>query len=103
MAMKIDGQNPADGLTQAQQALQSQQTRAVKRYGDVGESGPGAAAGDRVELSSLADKISARLDVDGAANSARTDRLAALVKSGKYNVDSKAISKSLVSEMLADQ
>ena len=100
MALRIDDRSLAAGLAQSRQL---QQSHAVKRYGELGASVPGAATGDRVDLSSLADRISAHFDNDEASSAARVDRLSALVRSGEYSVDSLAIAKGLVGETLLTQ
>lgn len=59
-----------------------------------------ALTGDDVQLSDLGSRIQALGQVDSPERAAKVARIAAAVKSGSYQVDTKQVSKSLVDDAL---
>jgi anti-sigma28 factor (negative regulator of flagellin synthesis) len=100
VTLRIDDPRTTAGLAPSHQL---QESAAVRRYGDFSAGFANSEASDRVELSSLADRISAAFELQGSANEARIGRLRALFQSGEYRVDAEAIGRSLITETVADR
>jgi hypothetical protein len=60
----------------------------------------GAAGEDRIEISSLTERINDSLSAQSALGAERVRQLAALVQSGRYVPDARRISQALVSRAL---
>jgi flagellar biosynthesis anti-sigma factor FlgM len=61
----------------------------------------GASATDSVELSSFADRLSQTMQAASASRAQRITELTAAVRSGSYQVDSQALSHSMVSQAIS--
>ncbi len=73
----------------------------VQPAGSTGAGRVKGAAGDQVELSGFAGKISASLKADASSHADRVRSIAEAVRSGSYKVDSMAVSKALVSQAIS--
>jgi anti-sigma28 factor (negative regulator of flagellin synthesis) len=85
----------------SQRSAESQ--RIEKLYGDRTERAArshDSVDTDRVQLSSLSHHISAQA-VDSPERASRIERLSQLVQSGRYHVDSRAVSRALVDELIS--
>jgi flagellar biosynthesis anti-sigma factor FlgM len=69
--------------------------------GTDGKAKTGGASGDRVEISSLTGQLSQALGAPDTSRAAYVSRITEAVRSGKYQVDSAAISRNLVDEALS--
>jgi len=66
-----------------------------------GKSKAAGASGDRVVISDLTGNLAAALAAPDGPRAAYVNRIAETVRSGNYQIDSKAISRSLVDEALS--
>lgn len=74
---------------------ESQAAGSVGRGGRSNAAAAGAGAGDQVQLSDLASTVRA-LSSDSPERTARLERLAMEVQSGRYEVNAQALSASIV-------
>lgn len=95
--MRVDDRNLA-GLGTAP----SGQTAETQRTGSAGRAGAGQAGNDtdRVELSSLAGRLSYFLEAGAQARASRVSQLAEDFQAGRYQVDSAAVSRTMVDDAL---
>ncbi|MCL5746472.1 MAG: flagellar biosynthesis anti-sigma factor FlgM [Acidobacteria bacterium] len=95
--MRVDDRNLA-GLG----AARSGQAAETQRTGSDGRAGAGRAGNDadRVELSSLAGRLSYFLEAGAQARASRVSQLAADVQGGRYRVDSAAVSRAMLDDAL---
>ncbi|MGA3040328.1 MAG: flagellar biosynthesis anti-sigma factor FlgM [Bryobacteraceae bacterium] len=63
---------------------------------------PGSRAEDSVDISSLSQSVAAASTTQGAQQAGRLSHLAALYRSGQYNIDSAEVSRAMVSQALGD-
>ena len=98
--MRVDDRNALDGgIQQPGRSLESQRVDVVSLSRATG---PNASASvDRLQLSSLTDRISQTMDSMTVAESRRAEQLHAAFQSGRYTVDSETLSKALVNEMMS--
>jgi anti-sigma28 factor (negative regulator of flagellin synthesis) len=97
--MSIRIQN--DGLAGAA-ASETSRTQDTAQIGN-GTGRPGSrfdASGDRVEISSLSGQIADASTSSQVAQANRVSKLAAMYQSGRYQVDSMAVSRAIVSQAL---
>lgn len=97
--MSIRIQN--DGLAGAA-ASETSRTQDTVQIGN-GAGRPGSrfdASSDRVEISSLSGQIADASNSSQAAQANRVSKLAAMYQSGRYQVDSVAVSRALVSQAI---
>jgi anti-sigma28 factor (negative regulator of flagellin synthesis) len=83
------------------EAGKTQESQKTDRTSSGRTDGSGGAGGDRVELSGALGRISQALASFGASRSARVQELSAQYRSGNYQADSAATSRSMISEALA--
>ena len=83
------------------EAGKTQESQKADRTSSGRADGSAAAGGDRVELSGALGRLSQALAAFGAGRSANVQELAAQYRSGNYQPDSAATSRSMVSEALA--
>ena len=97
--MSIRIQN--DGMT-GTAASEASRTLDVVQIGSGGSrsSSRTGASTDRVEISSLSGQIADASSASAAAQANRVSQLAALYASGRYQVDSSALSRAMVSQSL---
>lgn len=91
-----------DGLAEssaAQSSRTSQTTQAARAA--QSSSGLSSTGADRVEISSLAEKVAAADGAQAIQHSQHVGRLTALYASGRYQVDSRQVSRALVSQSLS--
>jgi len=80
----------------------AQDTQKAGQAGNSPAGGAGTAAtGDHVEFSSTLGRISQALAADGSGRASQVQALAAQYQSGRYQPDSLAISRGMISEALA--
>lgn len=94
--MRIQDGNPA--RTQASQTEKASDSQEIARRHSDGLLSTGLGGGDRVDLSTLADRLSGALD--SAEGIARTERLAKEYQAGRYTIDSRELSRTLIAEAL---
>jgi anti-sigma28 factor (negative regulator of flagellin synthesis) len=89
--------------TQAAESGRTSNTPAIERAGDSrnSESRPAAAAADRVELSGLTGGLGRALQAAASERTARVEKLSRQYALGNYDVDSKALSRAMASQMRA--
>ena len=100
--MRIDDPNakglPPGGTIQG--PTQSNQTsRAARSNPYAGQQETSGVAGDQIELSSLAGKLS-ELQTDSPERAKRLEKLALEVQSGRYQVDSAELSRRIVDDAI---
>jgi len=100
--MRIIDSNHLENTTSAQTG-RSGDTSSVTSAGKNGSSAAGKTGGsaDRVELSGFSGRVSQTLQTDASSRAQRVAQLSALVRSGKYQVDSKAVSKAIVDQAIS--
>jgi anti-sigma28 factor (negative regulator of flagellin synthesis) len=98
MSLRIQG-DPAAGLSSTEAGGVSQ-TASLVAGSAKGRTTSGSAGGDQVEVSSVAEAISARNSAVNLSHAGRVAQLGALYASGKYTVDSAQVSHALVDNAL---
>jgi anti-sigma28 factor (negative regulator of flagellin synthesis) len=78
----------------------SDKTRPASRVEREGQAGAAGAGKDRVELSTLADRVWRALGVFSADHAARVERISQDYRAGTYVVDAAAVSRALVADAL---
>jgi hypothetical protein len=97
MRIQTDGLAGAAGL----ETSRAQETNGVAQSGKQRGAGASGSPLDSVQISGLSERIAeASADLD-AQSDQRVNALAALYASGKYEVDSKSLSRSMVSQSLS--
>jgi anti-sigma28 factor (negative regulator of flagellin synthesis) len=96
--MRIYEQN-LTGAAGAEAGRTHETQRADHAGGDSRTSAAGH-SGDRVEFSQTLDRLSRALAHEGGSRAAKVQALAARYQSGNYQPDSRAVSRSMVSEAL---
>ena len=107
--MKIPDRNTAGvppgpdktGGAQSHRTEQSQKSKAVHQKTSAGQAAQTQAehSPDRVQISDLARALRAE-DVNSPERTEKLNRLAAEISSDRYKVDSQALSKSMVDDMI---
>lgn len=94
--MKID-QRPPDPAG-ASQLGKAQETPGVTPGGGRSGAGRADAGADRVHLSDFSGRLLATASMDTPERAARVERLAAEVRSGRYQTDALEVSRRLIQE-----
>ncbi|HMD70786.1 MAG TPA: flagellar biosynthesis anti-sigma factor FlgM [Bryobacteraceae bacterium] len=97
--MRIDDRNLTTVPAESGRAQEAQ--RVGREDGLRSDSGTGSGSGDQVELSSTLGSLSRALAAYGSSRQSQVAALAAQYQSGKYQPDSMATSRGMISEALA--
>ena len=97
--MRVEDRNPAA----ANHTGRTQETQRADLENGTKSGAARAGAQDRVEVSSLAGRVSGALDASATLHAARVERLASLYASGAYTVDARKVSHAIVSDGLASR
>ena len=95
--MQVSIQNHSIGTGRTDAAAETQQVQHAPKTRGAGSPG---GDGDNIELSPLMARIRDGVASDGAAQTARVQRLAKLHQAGNYSIDSARLSHALVSHAL---
>jgi flagellar biosynthesis anti-sigma factor FlgM len=99
--MRIIDSNNLDNVTSAQTG-RSGETSQIASSGKSGASAAGKnGAGDRVELSGFAGRVSQVMAQDASNRAERVAQLTAAVRSGSFQVDSAAVGRAMVKHAIA--
>jgi flagellar biosynthesis anti-sigma factor FlgM len=93
--LMLSGSNAAQTGKAAESGLVEQGRRAGAQ-----KAGP-AVSGDQVRLSGLSGKITDAMSTDAANRAARVAELTSAVRGGTYQINTKAISRAMISDSLA--
>jgi len=88
-----------DGLAEASQATRAAQVAPSGRPGQTTQ-GLNSTASDRIDISSLAERVGFADRAQAAQQTERVSKLTALYQSGGYRVDSLNLSRAMVSSAL---
>jgi flagellar biosynthesis anti-sigma factor FlgM len=99
--MKIN--DPSALSTSGPQSSQVYETTPKAGLGSSPSTAHATAAADHIDLGSQASLLSQAQTAGASENSANVQRLRALVQSGQYQVDSAALSHSIVSAALSGE
>jgi len=94
MSLRIQSE-PAAGLASAETGRTGQPASAVSGAGKARSASAGE-SGDHVQVSSVAESISAGISAQNLEHAARVTQLGALYASGRYTVDSAKVSSAIV-------
>ena len=101
--MKVNETNPnqtaPSELGKARQAAAA----AAAHQGKSPEQAQDAEASDRVQISNLSDRLLRMVSSDSPERLARLEKLAAEVRAGRYEVDARALSRSLIEDALVKE
>jgi flagellar biosynthesis anti-sigma factor FlgM len=99
--VKVNDQNPLGSALPSQTgktgALQS-----VTRV-ENGAAKTGKAAEDSAEISSFTERLAQSMQAGDAARAAHVSRIAEAVRSGRYEVDAQAVSRSMIRHALSER
>jgi flagellar biosynthesis anti-sigma factor FlgM len=98
--MKIYDQNLPG--TSATESGRSQEAQRTGRAGGQAMGATASGGGDQVELSDTLNSLSRAVSSYSASRGAKVQALAAQYQSGTYRVDSRATSRSMVADALAN-
>jgi anti-sigma28 factor (negative regulator of flagellin synthesis) len=94
MSLRIQS-DPAGGATASEASRAAQSTSASSEAGKTG-SKTGSAGGDRVDVSSATEAISAGISAQNLQRANRVTQLGALYARGQYSADSMNVSRAIV-------
>ena len=93
--MRITGQDTVNTISKSQTEGVFDSTATAARNGRAGQNAD--VQNDQVDLGSQSDLVSQAQTASSGDRAARLEQLRALVQSGQYQVDTKALSQSIVS------
>jgi flagellar biosynthesis anti-sigma factor FlgM len=96
--VKINNERDTVNISKPQSERLTESPKTPSRTTRVSQ--PAGTPGDRVDFGSQNTLVSQTLDAGAAARTARVEQLRALVQSGQYQVDTGALSKSIVDATL---